>query len=324
MAILTSTYEPPVGLGGGHRQTLWASVGRSVPNPYTDTVRLSTSDGEVLEAAWVREANTASRPPLAILSHGLEGDIHRAYMRGMARTLHSDGWDVLAWNLRGCGTAPPRTPTTYHSGKTDDLHCVVQHALDAGYNTLALVGFSLGGNLTLKYMGERGTDVDARIQRAVAFSTPVDLAPSAHQIGHWTNLHYTAYFLRKLRRTVREKAAYHPDAISTAPLRNVRTLVEFDDAYTAVLNGFGSAAQYYAEASSKPHLTTIARPTLLVNAANDPFLPASCYPYAEAQAHPYFHLEVPLSGGHVGFVTCSASGAYWSELRAAAFLRDAT
>ena len=324
MAILTSTYEPPVGWGGGHRQTLWASVGRSVLNPYTEAASISTPDGEVLEAAWVRDANTASWPPLAILSHGLEGNIHRAYMRGMARTLHSDGWDVLAWNLRGCGTAPPRTPTTYHSGKTDDLDCVVQHALHAGYDTLALVGFSLGGNLTLKYMGERGTNVDARIQRAVAFSTPVDLAPSAHQIGHWTNIHYTYYFLRKLRRTVRRKARHHPEAISTAPLRKVRTLVEFDDAYTASLNGFRNAAHYYAEASSKPHLTHIARPTLLVNAANDPFLPASCYPYTEAHAHPHFHLEVPLSGGHVGFVTASASGAYWSELRAAAFLRAAT
>jgi hypothetical protein len=239
----------------------------------------------------------------------------------MARALRHDGWDVIAWNLRGCGTEPNRTVPTYHSGKTEDLATVVAHVQSKGYDTIALVGFSLGGNLTLKYLGERGVTVPATVRGGVAFSTPVDLGPSAHRIDRWTNAHYTFYFLRKLRETIRQKAAQHPHAISTKPLRHIHSLVAFDDAYTAPLNGFGDAATYYREASSKPLLPRIQRPALLVNAANDPFLPASSYPFVEAQTHSHFHLEVPDSGGHVGFVTFSDSGLYWSEMRAAAFLR---
>ncbi|PEN05775.1 alpha/beta hydrolase [Longimonas halophila] len=321
MAILTSTYRPPAGLAGGHLQTVMPSLLRSVDAPYTRSEHIDTPDGDVLEAAWAPAVKTPARGA-AILTHGLEGDIHRAYMCGMARALRHDGWDVLAWNLRGCGSEPNRTVPTYHSGKTEDLATVVAHVQSKGYDTIALVGFSLGGNLTLKYLGERGVTVPAAVQGGVAFSTPVDLGPSAHRIDTWTNAHYAFYFLRKLRQTIRRKAVQHPNAISTAPLGEIRSLVAFDDAYTAPLNGFGDAATYYRKASSKPFLPRIERPTLLVNAANDPFLPASSYPFVEAQDHPHFHLEVPDSGGHVGFMACSDSGLYWSEMRAAAFLRS--
>lgn len=320
MPILTSTYRAPIGLSGGHVQTVFSSVARSIASPYDRTERIDTPDGDFLEAAWAPSVPTPARGA-AVLTHGLEGDIHRPYMRGMARTLRHDGWDVLAWNLRGCGTQPNRTLPTYHSGKTEDLACVVEHVQSRGYDTIMLVGFSLGGNLTLKYLGERGVMTPACVRRAVAISTPVDLEPAARQIDRWTNAHYTFYFLRKLRKTIRRKAAMHPGAVSTAPLREIRSLVAFDDTYTAPLNGFANASTYYREASSKPLLTQIERPVLLVSAANDPFLPASSYPFAEAQDHPHLHLEVPDSGGHVGFVTFSESGVYWSEMRAAAFLR---
>ena len=320
MAILTSTYRSPAGLSSGHLQTVVPTLVRSVPVPYARTERINTPDGDFLDAAWA-PATTRSTRGVVVLTHGLEGDIHRAYMRGMARALRHDGWDVLAWNLRGCGPEPNRTVPTYHSGKTEDLACVVDHVRAKGYDTIALVGFSLGGNLTLKYLGERGVTAPASVRGAVAFSTPVDLGPAAHRIDRWTNAHYTFYFLRKLRQTIRRKAAQHPGAISTDPLGRIRSLVAFDDTYTAPLNGFGNAATYYREASSKPHLPQIERPALLVNAANDPFLPASSYPFTEAQDHPHFHLEVPDSGGHVGFITRSDSGLYWSEMRAAAFLR---
>ena len=320
MAIRTSTYRPPPGLSSGHLQTVIPSLFRSVASPYDHTERIDTPDGDFLDAAWAPAAQSPARGAV-VLTHGLEGDMHRAYMHGMARALRHDGWDVLAWNLRGCGPEPNRTVPTYHSGKTEDLACVVEHVRRKGYGTIALVGFSLGGNLTLKYLGERGVTAPAAVRGAVAFSTPVDLGPAAHRIDRWTNTHYAFYFLRKLRETIRRKAAQHPQAISTAPLQHIRSLVAFDDAYTAPLNGFGNASTYYRKASSKPLLPHIERPALLVNAANDPFLPASSYPFAAAQDHPYFHLEVPHSGGHVGFITRSNSGLYWSEMRAAAFLR---
>jgi predicted alpha/beta-fold hydrolase len=241
----------------------------------------------------------------------------------MARALVRRGWDVCAWNLRGCSGEPNRRPATYHSGKTEDLACVIDHVQTHGYAEIALVGFSLGGNLTLKYLGERSAALPSSIRGAAAFSVPVDLKASSHRIGHLTNWHYTQYFLRSLQAKIRQKAAQHPDTVSTDPLRDVRTLRDFDDAYTAPLNGFGDADTYYRAASSRPLLADIAVPTLLVNAANDPFLADGCYPTEIADDHPHLTLDVPDQGGHVGFVSFNEAGEYWSERRAASFLATA-
>ena len=324
MTVQSSTYRPPPLLSNGHLQTLVASLVRRVDFAYDRRERIDTPDGDFLDLDWAA-ARTGGRPDapssrVAVLTHGLEGSADRSYMRGMARALARRGWDVCAWNLRGCGGAPNRRAATYHSGKTEDLARVLDHVLGRGYESAALVGFSLGGNLTLKYLGERGAAVDDRLRGAAAFSVPVDLKASSHQIGRTANWHYTQYFLRSLARKIRQKAGQHPDAVRTAALPHVRTLRDFDDAYTAPLNGFRDADTYYRRASSKPHLSAIAVPTLLVNAANDPFLPASCYPVDVAAGHPHLTLEVPDSGGHVGFVTVDGTDAYWSERRAASFL----
>jgi len=322
--LAKSTYTPPPLLSGGHVQTLFASVARTVDFRYDRRERIDTPDDDFLDLDWAfaRSNGTAARQSrrVAVLTHGLEGSTDRAYMRGMTRALVRRGWDVCAWNLRGCSGAMNRRVPTYHSGKTEDLARVVENALARGYDTAALVGFSLGGNMTLKYLGEQGAGLDARIRRAATFSVPVDLAAGARQIGHVTNWHYTQYFLRSLRATIQQKAEQHPDVVRTAPLDEIATLVDFDDAYTAPLNGFRNAADYYTRASSKPLLARIDRPTLLVNAANDPFLPDACYPHAIAASHEHLTLDVPASGGHVGFVAFNDTGEYWSERRAAEFL----
>ena len=327
MPIRSSTYRPPPLLSNGHLQTLVASLVRRVDFAYDRRERIDTPDGDFLDLDWAgartRPARDRRSPRVAVLSHGLEGSTDRAYVRGMARAFVRRGWDVCAWNLRGCSGALNRTPATYHSGKTEDLACVVDHVLDRGYASLALVGFSLGGNLTLKYLGERGPAVDDRLRGAATFSVPVDLKASARRIGRPTNWHYTRYFLRSLAHTIRQKAEQHPDRVRTEALRHVRTLRDFDDAYTAPLNGFRDADTYYRAASSKPLLPEIAVPTLLVNAANDPFLADACYPTEIAADHPLLTLEVPASGGHVGFVTIDETGTYWSERRAASFLATA-
>lgn len=326
VAVVSSTYTPPPLLSGGHRQTLYASLLRRVPFRYDRRERIDTPDGDFLDLDWAaaRPQTTSSTPDrVAVLTHGLEGSSDATYVRGMAQALVQRGWDVCAWNLRGCSGEPNRRAFSYHSGKTEDLACVVEHVLDCDYATAALVGFSLGGNLTLKYLGERGEAVDARVTGAATFSVPVDLEASSHQIDRSTNWHYRWYFLRTLRARIRRKAEQHPETVHTAPLRQVRTLRDFDDAYTAPLNGFRDADAYYRAASSRPVLSAIARPTLLVNAANDPFLAASCYPTEEAEGHSHFHLEVPESGGHVGFVSACRS-MYWSERRTASFLAGGT
>jgi hypothetical protein len=313
-------------LPGGHLQTLYGTLFRQLDFSYARRERIDTPDGDFLDLDWA-PAQTAARgapaPRVAVLSHGLEGSADGQFVRGMARALTRRGWDVCAWNLRGCSGEPNRRPATYHSGKTEDLARVVDHVLAQGYEAAALVGFSLGGNLTLKYLGERGPDLPAPVRGAVTFSVPVDLKASSHQIGRPTNWHYTQYFLRSLRSKIQQKAQAHPDTVETTPLQDVRTLRDFDDAYTAPLNGFGTADRYYREASSRPVLPDIAVPTLLVNAANDPFLAEACYPTDLAADHSHLTLEVPAQGGHVGFVAFNDPGEYWSERRAASFLATA-
>ena len=178
MPTIDSTYTPPPLLDGGHRQTLYASLFRQVQFAYDRRERIDTPDDDFLDLDWARaDAREAHR--VAILTHGLEGSADRKYMRGMAQAFVRRGWDVCALNLRGCSGETNRQAATYHSGKTDDLALVVDHVIDAGYTSVALVGFSLGGNLTLKYCGDRGTQVDDRVQGAVALSAPVDLDASA-------------------------------------------------------------------------------------------------------------------------------------------------
>lgn len=327
MPVVASSYTPPPFLSGGHLQTLYASLVRRIDFAYDRRERIGTPDDDFLDLDWAFAHTDERDEPevprrVAILTHGLEGSAHRKYMRGMARVLsrRPPGWDVCALNLRGCSGETNRRVATYHSGKTEDLALVVDHVLDQGYASVALVGFSLGGNLTLKYLGERGEQVDDRIHRAVAFSAPVDLEASSHQIGRLSNWHYTQYFLRSLRQKIRVKAEQHPEAVHTAPLRDIQTLRGFDDAYTAPLHGFRDADDYYRRASSKPLLPNIAVPTLLVNAANDPFLSAPCYPRSIARSHEDLVLEVPESGGHVGFVEFNDTGEYWSERRTLSFL----
>lgn len=318
MPLVESTYDAPTWLPGGHLQTLYPGLVRRVAFTYDRHTRIDTPDGDFLDL----DGATAGHPRLAILTHGLEGNTRRGYMRGMGRALVRYGWDVLAWNLRGCSGTPNRCLRTYHSGATGDLDLVVRHALTHDYEQIALVGFSLGGNLTLKYLGERGADLAARIRGAVAFSVPVDLTASARQLARPSNWHYTRYFLHTLLAKVRAKAEHWPDEIEAPGPGEVRTLTAFDDRYTAPLNGFRDAHDYYQCASSKPLLKHIAVPTLLVNAANDPFLAPTCYPRSLARRHPYVTLEIPDEGGHVGFPSIGANGTYWSERRAAEFLED--
>ncbi|MEM6782139.1 MAG: alpha/beta fold hydrolase [Bacteroidota bacterium] len=316
-------YRPPWWLRNGHVQTVFASQGRSVPPVAYRRERLDTDDGDFIDLDWLTRpapsngAPGAPPPPtLAVVAHGLEGNTHRPYVRGMVHALHTTGLDVLAWNFRGCSEEPNRLLRSYHSGATDDLRRILQHAGRCGYPTCALVGFSLGGNLTLKFLAEEGDEAQRRIAAAVAISVPVDLAAGAAHLARWENRGYMVYFMRKLRRKVYEKAQRYPE-LSTEGLDRMRTFQAFDDAYTAPIHGFRDAEDYWARCSARPHLHRIAVPTLVINAADDPFLPPACYPYAEAATSPYLTLDVPAHGGHVGFAT--RDGAYWSERRAADF-----
>jgi len=311
--IPSSTYRPPWGLANGHLQTILPVLFRRVAPITYERERIATPDGDFLDLDWNRDHCSDS---LVIITHGLEGNSSNASVQGMARAFYRTGWDTLAWNLRGCSGELNHLLRTYHSGAWEDLQCVIGHA-SAGYRNIALVGFSIGGNLTLKYLGDHGTSVNPRIKGAVAFSVPCDLASSAKVLESRINSIYMNHFLRDLRRKIREKAATFPEGIFTEGLERIRTFREFDGAYTAPLNGFLSAEDYWAKASSKPSLTGITVPTLLVNALNDPFLGPECFPREEAESNPHLYLELPASGGHLGFITLKKE--CWSETRAVEF-----
>ena len=315
--IQDSNYHPPPWLGGGHLQTIYPALFRRISPITHRSERLELADGDFLDLEWAEKGNSR----LAILSHGLEANTQTEYIQGMAKSLVRRDWDVLAWNFRGCSREPNRLLRMYHSGATEDLRAVISHAIQHHPATsIDLIGFSLGGNLTLKYLGESPAELPERIRRAVAFSVPCDLACSSQRLSVLSNRLYMERFLITMRSKIREKKLRFPDQLDLTGLSQIRTFQQFDDRYTAPIHGFRDAADYWARNSSRQFLHAINRPTLLVNAKNDPFLGPGCYPFEEAAASDVFHFEAPTSGGHVGFPASGRNGEYWSEIRAMEFL----
>ncbi len=320
MPILAdSSYQPPRCLSNGHLQTWWPSLLRRVKGVSYERERILTLDKDFLDLDWLK---TGSRR-VAVIAHGLEGDSRRHYMLGMVKALAKRGWDAVAWNARGCSGEPNRVLRFTHSGATEDLQAVVSHVTSAGdYSALALIGFSLGGNLTLKYVGERGPDMDSRIRAAVVFSVPCDLQSASMQLARFVNRPYMSQFLKTLHGKIRAMAELMPGKIDDAGYGQLRNFKDFDDRYTAPIHGFADAEDYWHKCSCKPFLKSVRIPSLLVNARNDPFLSAACYPLDEAGQAGSLFLEMPRSGGHVGFVSFNGDGEYWSEKRAACFLAE--
>lgn len=317
--INPSSYTAPAFLSSGHLQTIIPTLFRRVRGVSYVRERITTPDDDFLDLDWSRIG--ARR--LALVSHGLEGDSRRHYMLGMVRALNRGGWDALAWNYRGCSGEPNRKVRSYHSGATDDLQTVISHATGQSvYQEIVLVGFSLGGNITLKYLGEKGERIDSRIKKAVAISVPCDLAGSAEQLARPSNFLYMRRFLRMFRRKIRAKMELLPGRIDDAGFERIKNFRQFDDRYTAPIHGFKNAEDYWQQCSSRFYLAAIRIPALLLNAENDPFLTAECFPYQEAREHSCLFLETPRSGGHVGFMQLNSDGWYYSEKRTVDFLKN--
>ena len=329
-------YRPPAWLFNGHLQTIVPSTFRRVIGVHYQRERLETPDGDFLDLDWSRTqsltkspsggSGTTPRVPdgpvtsqLVILSHGLEGSADRPYVRGMVRAFNRAGWDALAWNCRSCSGEMNRLPRFYHHGDTEDLQAVITHALSRErYQTVVLVGFSMGGSMTLKLLGEQAKTLPTAVRRAVVFSVPCDLPSSVEHLGKPGNIVYRRRFMRKLERKIRLKSQLLPTQI-TYRFDDIRHFRDFDNRYTAPLHGFRDADDFYDRASARHYLKGIRIPTLLINAANDPFLTPLCFPVREAENHPHLFLEIPRQGGHVGFSLASGGEELWSEQRAVAF-----
>ena len=317
--LADSTYRAPPGLGGGHTQTLLAHVLRRPPAVVYRRERIDTPDGDFLDLDW----HAGGRERLAIISYGMEGSSQGDYVRSLVHALAGAGWDALVWNYRGCGGEPNRKVHFYHGGLIEALEVVLRHALAAGrYRRAMLAGFSLGGNLTLNYLGRRGDAVPAQVTHAVAVSAPVDVTDCARQLRRPANRLYVRRFLRLFRERVRAKMKRMPGAIDDTPFRNIHTLDDYDAAYTAPHFGFPDVPALYQFVSPCRHLSAIRRPTLILNARNDPFLGPGCFPIEQADRHPWLSLEMPGSGGHLGFLAWPVRDARWLDRRILQFVQE--
>lgn len=314
-------YHPHFPFSNSHVQTIFPTLLRKNPSLRPRRARLETDDGDFLDIDWHFSA-TDGVTKLAIVSHGLEGHSRKKYPLGMANCLTKNGWDVVCLNFRGCSGESNRLPRLYHSGVTDDLHRVLQHCLATErYHDAVLVGFSMGGNQTLKYLGENRDILAPQLRAAVVFSVPCMLADSVEKMDGWQNGIYMRYFLRSLTKKMRLKAEMFPGLFDMTGIEKIKTFGPFDDRYTAPLHGFRDAADYYQRCSSRQFLPTIQIPCLMVQSVDDPFLSASCFPIAEAEANPYLSLEITEFGGHVGFWGGWRNEHYWSEIRTVEFLQ---
>ncbi len=315
-----SSYKPPAFfLRNGHVQTMFPRFFVNIPNVEYARERIETPDGDFLDL----DASLKGGRKAVVILHGLEGGSHRHYIKGMAHAFNNRGWDAFAMNYRGCGGEPNRKLVFYHQGATGDLHVVLRHiSAEYDYDELALVGFSLGGNLILKYLGDGRFPVSDKVKSAVAVSVPCDLKSCAAKLAEPANSLYMQYFLKSLRKKIRLKMRLFPGTIDDNGFERIGTFMEFDERYTAPIHGFADASDYYAKCGCGRYLPGIRRKALLINALDDPFLAGACFPYEAAEKSDFFHLETPKYGGHVGFVMFRNNGEYWHETRAASFVRD--
>ncbi|HPJ39942.1 MAG TPA: alpha/beta fold hydrolase [Spirochaetota bacterium] len=313
--IKESTYRAPLLLGGNHLQTILPTLFRKVKGIEYTRERIDTPDGDFVDIDF----SSVGSDKAVLVSHGLEGKSDRAYVKGMIRAFNRRGWDGAAFNFRGCSGEPNRTASTYHSGKTEDLHRVVEYLISKkGYTAITLVGFSLGGNLTLKYAGEMGTAIPSPVRCAIGISAPCDLVSSSIELHKPKNYLYTKRFLSTLIEKMKVMSPLFPPGISR-DYSSIKTLKDFDDMFTAPLNGFRDAMDYWTQCSSRKYISGTAIPTLILNAMDDPILGPECFPYSEAEQNSRLFLETPKKGGHVGFITFGNNGEFWDETRAAEF-----
>lgn len=317
--IQNSDYEAPYLLYNQHIATVLPNLMRWAPKVNYAEEKIELLDGDFLELSW----STIGADRVVVISHGLGGDTNKPYVRGLVKALNSHGWDAVAWHLRGCGKEMNRLPRFYHGGDTPDLHAVITHAIQKhSYRKVSLVGFSLGGNITTRYLGERGDDVLPQISAAVAISAPVDLKASADHLSTGSRVFYMKFFVAGYKKKLRIKHKMMPDKIDITGLDDLRTFREFDSRYNTLWYGFPDADTFYHETSSGPLIHRIKVPTLFLSALNDPFLPDSCYPHQQAEQNKHVWLETPNMGGHLGFFSFRKGGSYYHEERALEFLHQ--
>jgi hypothetical protein len=321
LEVVGPQYHPPWWYRGRHLQTVWGPLLRRFARPPVRRERVQTPDGDFLDLDWLQA--TSADAPLVLILHGLEGSSRSHYVSGLLRETVALGFGAVVLNFRSCGGELNRAARLYHSGETSDLDWVVATLVDrAPARRFGLVGVSLGGNVLLKWLGERGTEAPPPVAGAVAISTPFDLGACAAALDRGLpRVLYTADFLRSMKAKVRAKAHLYDGQVDLQAVRRARTFTEYDRLVTAPLYGFADERDYWTRCSSARYLAGIRRPCLLINAANDPFMPPSALPLAALARSDWLQALFPAEGGHAGFLEGPFGRRSWAERRALAFLR---
>jgi len=318
------SFQPARWLEGGHAMTIFGALGRRGPALPVWRERWELPDGDFLDVD--RVAGHRQDAPLLLVCHGLEGSSESGYVRQLLAEARELGFAGAALNFRGCSGEINRLPRYYHSGETGDLHYAVERLrAERPGRTLALAGFSLGGNVVARYLGERGDRLPEELRAGAVMCAPLDLSMCCDRIdGDGVAAYiYRTRFLRRLKRKARDKAKRFPGAIDLDGARRAERLRAFDDAVTGPLHGFADAADYYARASAGPVMAAIRRRTLILMAEDDPLIPIAVVP-RDLGANPHLVLETHRHGGHVGFAAGTPLAPHWwGEARVARFLAQA-
>jgi len=317
MPLTSSNYSPSSIFKNGHFSTIYPNLLRKIRNVRQNRERIELDDGDFIDIDWSYTISPTEK--VAVIIHGLEGNAQRQYVLGLARHLNNNNWDVVAVNLRNCSGEVNRLYQSYNAGVSEDLEAVVQHIISANkYEHISICGFSLGGNITLKFLGE-GRNIPKKVKSAVAISVPCDLFDSLTEINKTKNILYQQRFIRSLKKKLHERQKFFPDMISTSDIAACTSLIDIDDLYTSRAHGYKNAKDYYTKCSSKQFLKGIEVPTLIINAKNDTFLGNKCYPIEAVGRNSHLFLEIPDFGGHVGFY--QPGGIYYHEERITTFLQ---
>jgi uncharacterized protein len=300
-------YQAPWWLPGGNLQTIWPALYARRgfgERPHYRRERWTTPDGDFLDVDWLEKASTSparTDAPLLVLFHGLEGSSRSHYAEAFADFAQERGLAFVVPHFRGCGGELNAGPRAYHSGDHEEIAWILARLRARHTGPLFAVGVSLGGNALMRWAGEAGNSASHYADAVASVCSPIDLAAGSEAIGRGFNrLVYTTMFLRTMKPKALLKLRQHPGLFDGERLMAARDLYEFDDIFTAPLHGFANADDYYARASAKPHLQRIRIPALVLNALNDPFVPAASLP-RDVEVGDFVTLWHPRQGGHVGF-----------------------
>lgn len=321
MPIIKNTFQPKNSLlKNSHVNTIYASLLRSVTSIAYARERIETHDGDFIDLDWQR---VKSKKLILILA-GLEGKSSSLYARAAVHLFNKKQWDAVCMNYRGCSGMPNRLLKGYHMGASDDVKLTIDHILKKyDYDEIYIVGYSLGGNLALKYLGEEAASLPTQIKGSISFSVPMDIKKSNERLNKWYNWHYKKWFMLSLNYKANQKKRQFPEA-----LRNYKSFfmsgdfVYFDTHFTSPANGFKNVNEYWELSSCKPYLKHIKVPCLIVASMDDSFISENCIPTSEVLENANLFLEITDKGGHCGFIRKFSEKHGWMEERAYQFTSE--